>query len=516
MTSKKETSRRVPRPATYARIGLLVLLALGIWYLYAVEVNVVRGSNVRDLPASIWAAVFGWIACFLMSFQIGLGTRNKFLDKLIGLDKMWFVHRVLPPLIIALVILHAVYRARGREAQIRTPNFSYIEEVFEVKYPTLPTSGVPDANYDRAMRKINGQFSMHAMIVLSIISYLRHLPGKPYFVGKRKGLVPWWIWRPAHMLFYYAIALMIGHIRIAGNTTNVDTKWTLLGSRQSVYYTLIATIVYFGAKRVFDIFTKLRQGNLFTIISTEKISNRVTRVLMTPADGNTQVSYNAGQFVVINKPSKFPLLSTPHPLSLASAPNSFVHELIIGGCSNIGKAALNWKPGQAIRVDGYFGIFGQGFLLNESVALFAGGCGVAPCLSLLRHLEELAARNSTSEEKVHIPKIGLIFGAKDVYELKPTMNTILSLMKYAEQGIVDLKVRLLVDDPIDMDCKMPAEFIDLIRQGYMNRDDVEYVCPAGNTGNYICGPKPMVNAVKKHLKKLGVSKMDIMNENFLM
>ncbi|KAL0214697.1 hypothetical protein P9112_006881 [Eukaryota sp. TZLM1-RC] len=506
----------LPKPWRFAKWGLIILLILGIVHLSMVEY--IYKQNSDKVFWAVFSAVAGWVACFLIVAQVGLGTRNKLMDSIIGLDKMWFLHRWIPVVIILLVISHGYTRSVGRGVE---DVGEMIEGVFVI---TPADPGHP--RYQNQLNKINGQMSMYSMIILSTVAYLRRLPGRGR-CGKAKGLIPWFIWRPLHFGFYYSLISMFHHVRSSATEiipTAADRsplpfndRLTWAGDRLTVYYALIFFTFYFGSKRFLDFFTKMKQGKYYVVNSVEVISERVTRVRLSPSDGNIgNAKFEAGSFVILNRPSNNLFTQTPHPLSVASKPNSDVIELVIGAGANIAREAKEWKKGMLIKLDGHFGHFSRNLRLYNDVALLAGGVGMAPILSILRFIEEIAKTNKEQGTEIPIPNVGLVLGVRCPEELKPVTEITESLLTLSEEGYLKFTPKLLID-AVDNDEKIPERLRSLYRTGFIVRADIEATAPA-NSGAFICGPAPFVSIVKKHLKSLNVksSNINVYNENFLM
>ncbi|KAL0229367.1 hypothetical protein GEMRC1_013985 [Eukaryota sp. GEM-RC1] len=476
----------ITRPNLLAKLGVVILLALGIWHLWLVEWHTPRNDSWPYPNLNRFGSLLGWIALFGMVFQIGLGTRNKFIDRLIGLDYMWLVHRWLPILIISFVIFHGFFRNTGRTGFDEW--FEQLEDVFEV---VIPEEGSP--RYENNLRKVSGQLSMYSMIVLSVLSYLRKLPGRGRW-GNSKGIVPWYIWRVAHFGFYYSIVSGFHHVR--GQAFSASSGLTWAGDRATVYYALMFLTFYFGLQRVVVLFTQGRQGKLYVVNQTEELSSRVTRILLSPADCNSSAAqYDAGSFVIINRPDKNPFKQTPHPLSVASLDNSNDIELIIGAGANIAKEAKSWTPGTAVRVDGVYGRFAKALMANQNVTMLAGGVGMAPILSLLRYIESVALRKKEIGTNYFIPKLGLVLGVRCPEELKAAEGTLINLLKLSEEGYLDFTMQLLMDN-VENEESVVEDLRKHYRVGLVKREDLEKTVPA-NAACYICGPTPFVKVCKK-------------------
>ncbi|KAL0229002.1 hypothetical protein GEMRC1_013622 [Eukaryota sp. GEM-RC1] len=324
------------------------------------------------------------------------------------------------------------------------------------------------------------------MIVLSVLSYCRRLPGRGRW-SRTKGIVPWYVWRVAHFGFYYSIISGFHHVR--GQALSASSGLTWAGDRATVYYALMFLSCYLGLKRLIVLFTQGRQGKLYLVKRTEELSDRLTRIFLSPADCNSNpTQFDAGSFVIINRPDKNPFKQTPHPLSVVSIDKSNGIELIIGAGANISREALSWTKGTVVRVDG--------------VSILAGGVGVSFALSILRYIESVALSTKELDEDCVFPKLGLVLGVRRPEELKSAETTLINLLKLSKEGYLHFTIQLLIDC-VD-DAESVAEELRMhYRVGLVKREDLEKTVP-GNAACYIAAPTPFVKVCKKYLKLMNV------------
>ncbi len=132
------------------------------------------------------------------------------------------------------------------------------------------------------------------------------------------------------------------------------------------------------------------------------------------------------------------------------------------------------------------------FFLRETdhpVLLLAGGTGLAPVLSMLRSL-----RNATSERKAH-----LVYGVstdEDLVELNAIEEIASSLQGFTWN--------FCVSDP-DSSAEHKGFVTSLIKPAHLYDGDVAV---------YLCGPPPMVEAVRTHVTKAGIEPAGFFYEKF--
>ena len=146
------------------------------------------------------------------------------------------------------------------------------------------------------------------------------------------------------------------------------------------------------------------------------------------------------------------------------------------------------QPGDRVPMTGPLG----SFYLREVVRpllLLAGGTGLAPFLSML---EVLARRGETRP-------ITLIYGV--------TRDQDLVLVEALEAFAARLPQLTIVTCVADPQTAHP-------RQGYVTQHMAREALHDGDVDVYLCGPPPMVDAVRQHFKHQGVSPASFHYEKF--
>lgn len=148
------------------------------------------------------------------------------------------------------------------------------------------------------------------------------------------------------------------------------------------------------------------------------------------------------------------------------------------------------KPGDMIEVDGPKGDF-YFRAPAKKIVMIGGGTGVAPLLSMIRHLVISSARRPEVllSAGFNSPEQSLFDEVMDVARWLPELETRFSLLSGSLPSGNSLSGN-------------PVEAIDAT--------DVE----GDNVVAYLCGPPPMVIAAREHLTNLGLSRDAIFFENF--
>ncbi|NMY26197.1 ring-hydroxylating dioxygenase ferredoxin reductase family protein [Pseudomonas sp. WS 5021] len=212
------------------------------------------------------------------------------------------------------------------------------------------------------------------------------------------------------------------------------------------------------------------------------------------ADAALQVSFELDQAPVF-LPGQYVNIGVPdsgqtRSYSFSSRPGdthaSFLIKHVPGGLMS------SWleraQPGDSVPMTGPLGSF---YLreVQRPLLLLAGGTGLAPFLSML---EVLALRGESRP-------ITLIYGV--------TRDQDLVLVEALEAFAARLPNLTLVTCVADPQTAHP-------RQGYVTQHMAGDVLNDGDVDVYLCGPPPMVDAVREHFKHQGVSPASFHYEKF--
>ncbi|KAL0236505.1 hypothetical protein GEMRC1_003087 [Eukaryota sp. GEM-RC1] len=457
-------------------ICLLLLFVFVLVVLVIVEFFTHNNEFEKQLPGA-FSAAFGWFALLLTFLQVPLGTRFRPLERVIGLDHFWLYHRYLPIAIFLTVGVHAYLKV----AAFPFP-MSLKDSLYFWFYPNTSNAFF--------VRVFHGQIALFGMILLTLITAFRKLP---VGIKKRFSYIPYKLWRTLHILFYILIIACLPHV------------WT--STRQSVYrsiiFSLISCVFFYPLfSRIYHLISG-KSSKKFRVSSVNVFSDRSTQVLMTPED-LAEISNKPAAFVILSNPtSSYPL---PHPLSIASLPGSYEHELLISGNSNIGKQARRWQPGQVIKIDGYYGVFGKDLLDKESIVLCAGGCGLAPISSLLKYLN-----HCKSFHKIPIPNVKVLMSFRNVEDVLPIKNDLVELRMSGSSVFC-----LCFSDPRlqSSDLQSLDQLTVCSSLGRISRTQLDLI--ERNDDVYLCGPKPLVKSIIKFAKEKGVKSAQIHFEEFIM
>ncbi len=186
--------------------------------------------------------------------------------------------------------------------------------------------------------------------------------------------------------------------------------------------------------------------------------------------------FNPGQFVLI---SIFGYGEAPFGPASSPYNDSYI-DLIIRKTGILTNALHRAKEGDEIFIRGPYGNgFDMDFIEGKDLVMVTGGCGIPPIAALVEYVR----KNRDKFNRTH-----LIYGARTPKDLL--------LMDRIREWEKDIKVLLTVDKA-DKNWKGPVGFVtELV-------DDIK-IDPK-NAVAVMCGPGPMMDALEKILRPLGIS-----------
>ncbi|KAA0594981.1 benzoate/toluate 1,2-dioxygenase reductase subunit [Azospirillum lipoferum] len=224
------------------------------------------------------------------------------------------------------------------------------------------------------------------------------------------------------------------------------------------------------------------------VAAVERLSDSALSLALR-LDGNARLSFLPGQYVNIEVPGS----GQTRSYSFSSPPGAEVATFLIrnvpGGLMS-GYLTDRAKPGDRLTLGGPFGSF---YLrdLRRPVLMLAGGTGLAPFLSMLGRI---AAMEGGSPQPVH-----LVYGVtldRDLVEVE-------ALRSLADR-CPGFTFATCVADP-DSRHPLTGYVTHHLRPEHLNGGDVDV---------YLCGPPPMVEAVRGHFRDQGIAPASFHYEKF--
>lgn len=379
----------------------------------------------------------------LLVLQVILSARFRPIDRPFGLDVVMRFHKGMAILATVLLLMHPTL------LMLETGSLALL---------SFETSWVIDL----------GKLALVTilLIVLCALSFARLR-------------VDYNVWRVLHKGVIVAIVLGFVHAIYVGSDLQSGAMkvywWALLLVGAGVFLYRNAFVPFWGRRR-------------FRVASVTPETHDTFTLRLEAEDGRP-LPHDPGQFMFLTLRRK-EAPSEQHPFTISSSPTEGgAIAATIKKSGNFTNTIDRTLPGDQARVEGPYGRFSFVHYDAPALLFIAGGVGVTPIMSMLRHLRD------TGDGRQAI----LIYGNR-------TERDIIFRDELADLPD-NVKIVHVLSEP-DGDWDGP--------RGYVTRDIIE---EAGGTmladaHVYLCGPPPMMDTVVEALGDLGVEGRRIHYERF--
>lgn len=392
------------------------------------------------LPVRDFSVGLGFAAMGMLGVQFLLTARFRRASAPFGLDILYYFHRLTALVAFAFLVGHYLIL-----------RISYPEQ-----FGALNPLEVP-------LGQSAGQLALLLFGVLIVISLWR-----------RQLCIGYEVWRVAHAsLATIAFLAAVVHIELAGDFTNHPLlRW--VWTAYTLFWVLLIAYV-----RLVKPWGMLRKPWRVTEVRPER--GHAWTVSLRP-EGHEGMHFAPGQFAWLTLRAS-PFAMKEHPFSIASsATDPSRIEFTIKALGDFTRTIGSVQPGELAYIEGPHGVFSVDRHPQAPGFVFiAGGVGIVPIMSMLRTLADRGDRR----------RLRLFYASKRLEEVI-----------FCEE-IEDLSTRLdlevihVIGDP-------PPDWT-----GEQGRIDAallkRHLPPAPETLEYfLCGPKPMMDALQLCLRGLGV------------
>ncbi len=455
MTAPARTLQRVPLPRAWSvRASDLAALAIGNAVL--IGAMWVRHGQLAELgsPSGILIAA-GQLAAlygtYLVLLQLILMSRSPWLDQVLGSDRVAALHRWVGFSGILLLVAHGIFTVVGYG--LATGSGVLAEAL------TILTS------YPYVLMATAG---MALFVAIGISS-----------VGAVRRRLSYETWYGLHLYAYLAIALAFLHQLAVGTDFTTDPVARIYWIALYVVAGALMLIFRFAQPVTLSLRHRLRVANVV------EEAPGVVSIYMTGRDLD-QLATRAGQWF------RWRFLTPEdwwrsHPFSLSAAPNGRFLRVTVKAQGDQTQKLQRVRIGTPVFLEGPYGNMTGAARTRPKVLLIAGGIGVTPLRALLEELPA-APGDLTLVYRASRPQ-DLVF-RRELEQLSAIRGATVHYL-VGRRG-----TRAMPGDPL-----APEALRRLVPD--VRQHDV-----------YVCGPLPMMEAVRRSLRALHVPDAQVHDERF--
>lgn len=426
-----------------------------------------------DSSAAYFSGAVGNL-CALIGISIFIimvltGMRFPVIEKTFGLDRLMRFHIMAGPIVIILFISHAVLRFT--KVSLLSPD--------GWQWPFLLHINADDIGLSL------GKIALAGAILAAGLAKLGR-----YFV-------PYNFWKPFHFLLYAAIPIGFAHARIKGDDI-IEFPYNI------IFYILAGIFLISFIYRMNYLY---RRNELFIWdFANASRETHDTNSFYLKREGTKHFFGRRvpGQFAVIRY-LKSGTWSEPRPFTISSEPGSDRISLTIKNTGKFTSGMHSLEKGTKVMCEGPYGIFYPDFKREKKLVFIAGGVGITPFLSILRHIKKVKEDCDVTiiwSVKTHGDII-----AKD--ELEKISGELSGRLK-----IIIIITRENKPEPGKESEVLQSDSL-VYEYGRMNENIFKKYIKGSDSSVYLCGPQRMQAFVLTALKKyLGIKPASVKREGF--
>jgi predicted ferric reductase len=433
-----------------------VAVLLGYFLAVLISLMVAAAYEPRhQLPYREIAAGLALVGFVMLSLQFLLSARFEVIAGRIGIDLLMRFHQLMARTALAFLLLHAAL---------------YV-------VPLLVTGrGWGRRRVLEAAQTAEFHGGVAAIILLLVLVVLA--------LRRRRLPIRYEMWRGLHGLLGTAVLLLgAWHALALGRYASHDAVRLLLLGFVAIAVALLVHVYLIKPLRLL--------ARPWRVTSNRPVARGLWEVTVEP-EGRHRLHFAAGQFAWVNF-RRYPLSLLDHPFSIASAPEQGPRvAFIIQEAGDFTRMIGTIETGHRVYLDAPHGAFTFAGREAQGIALIAGGVGIAPILSLLRHM-----RGRGDPRPVR-----LLYGAASQDRLIATEEI------EAMRADLDLEVEIvLAEAPSGWAGHVGILDADMVRSWLTMKRPERWLF-------FMCGPTTMMEEVENTLHESGVPLRRLIYERF--
>lgn len=396
------------------------------------------------------AIAFGFAGLVMMGVQFLLTARFRRATTPFGIDIIYYFHRYLAYVIVAVVLAHPVILVSVNPAHLSSLN--------PLTAPWEMTAG-----------------TMSVVLLLTLVATS---------AWRKRLRIPYEGWRIAHLLMGMGAVVLgfvhMGGIRYHTGTPAVAALWVIIGLS-------LAAVIFWV--RVIKPWMLLHLPYRVTEVRPE-LGN--AWALTVEPEGHAGFSFHPGQFAWVTFRHS-PFAMQEHPFSIASSPVAGGRlQFTIKELGDFTRTVGQIRAGETAYVDGPYGAFSiDRYPQAAGYVFIAAGIGVAPMVSMLRTLAD------RRDARHHV-----LFAAHGRWDRVPIREEIAKL-----KTRLDLKVIYTLEEPPTVWTGERGWITREILDWHLPPERTRYEY-------FICGPVPMSQTMEGFLHDLGIPMANVHIELF--
>ncbi|MBU1040659.1 MAG: FAD/NAD-binding family oxidoreductase [Proteobacteria bacterium] len=248
----------------------------------------------------------------------------------------------------------------------------------------------------------------------------------------------------------------------------------------------------------------MSQDDALIIVKVEKENDDTTSIYFTGPDMERFKNRKPGQYAAI-RIYKDGGWSAPHPFTLSSSPSEETLRMTIKKSGEFTSSIPDIEPGTPIQCSGPYGQFCKDIATSKEIVMIAGGVGITPFLSVLRHFRETVADNQVT-----------LFWANKTPDDAFAAKELEEFTRHLKLSVVHVFSRVAPADQTEA-----PEFTDnrpgKISHEYGRLNQAMFLrhITSVNASFYLCGPPAMQQTVLEELSLYGVEPGKVDKEAFV-
>jgi predicted ferric reductase len=392
----------------------------------------------------------GLLAVYFILVQFLLAGRAVWVERAFGLDRLFQAHHLNGNASLFFILTHPLFMVTAYSLGTGSDFFSQMGD-FIVNY--------------------SGLLAAFVAVMLFVI-----IVGLSVYITRKH--LKYETWYFIHLLTYAAVLLAFSHQLSLGGDFVLSSVFV------TYWYVLYASV--FGVVLTFR-FLRPAFNSYRYRFAVAGLTNETADTVSVSIKGSHLNSYRVepGQFFILRFLAK-KFWWQAHPFSLSAVKAGDAMRVTIKNSGDFTSQISKLKKDTPVLVDGPYGTFTAHYPAGTKYLFIAGGVGITPIRALI---EQLAPSND----------LILLYGSKTPHDVifKDELDRI------ASQG------HMVIHYVMNGDPSFAGE------KGMIDREKIErLVKDVTQREVYLCGPKPMMDGVRKSLSGLGVQRDKIHFEQF--